>query len=126
MTDDRFHDHKNCRILGVYKRIHGNIKILNEYLIEIAVEKEDSCFPDYFDVKLNKDNLYGELKELVSGKRKRVYAAHGMTDIDFFRSENGNKYCIEWSPSEASYHYFYFDAKDFIDNFVESLKSDEE
>lgn len=124
MIDDRFHYHKNCKIHGVYKRI-GNI-ILNEYLLEIAINKEDSCFPEYFNIKLNKDNLYDELKELVSGKRKRVYAAHGMTDIDFFKSGKENKYCIEWSPNEASYHYFYFDMKDFINEFVESLKPDEE
>lgn len=69
--------------------------------------------------------MYDELKELVSGKRKRVYAAHGMTDIDFFKFGKENKYCIEWSPNEASYHYFCFVEKDFIDNFVECLKPED-
>lgn len=37
--DDRFHDYKYCGILGVYKRIRPNAKILNEFLIEIAIRR---------------------------------------------------------------------------------------
>ena len=69
---------------------------------------------------------YEELKELASGKRERVYAAYGMADIDIFKSEKENKYCIEWSPNEASYNYYYFEKKDFEKDFVMAFMLDEE
>jgi len=102
MMDERFHENKDCKILGVYKRIRPNTKLLNEYLVEIMINKEGSCFSDYINIKLDKENLYNELKELISNKKERVYAAHGMADIDIFNSKRENKYCIEWSPNEAS------------------------
>lgn len=85
--DDRFHNYKDCRIIGVYRRIRANTKILNEFLVDIAIDKTDACFSDYINIKLSKSNLYKELKELVTGKRDRVYAAYGMADIDIFKSE---------------------------------------
>lgn len=124
--DDRFHDYKDCRILGVYKRIRVNTKILNEFLIEIAIDKKDTCFSDYINIKLSKGNLYEELKDLASGKRERVYAAYGMADIDIFKSEKENKYCIEWSPNEASYNYYYFEKEDFEKDFIMAFMPDEE
>ena len=124
--DDRFHNYKDCRILGVYKRIRANVKLLNEFLIEIAINKEDSCFSDYINIKLGKSNLYEELKELASGKRERVYAAYGRADIDIFKSERENKYCIEWSPNEASYNYYYFEKEDFEKDFIMAFMPDEE
>ena len=123
--DDRFHYYKNCRIFGVYKRIRANV-VLNEYLVEIVIDKENSCFSDYINIKLLKSNLYDELKELISGKRERVYAAHGMADIDIFKSDRENKYCIEWSPNEASYNYFYFEKENFENDFVMAFMPDEE
>lgn len=124
--DDRFHDYKDCRILGVYRRIRANTKILNEFLIEIAIDKKDTCFSDYINIKLSKGNLYEELKELAFGKRERVYAAYGMTDIDIFKSEKENKYCIEWSPNEACYNYYYFKKEDFEKDFIMAFMPDEE
>jgi hypothetical protein len=126
IMDDRFHNYKDCRILGVYKRIRANVKLLNEFLIEIAINKEDSCFSDYINIKLGKSNLYEELHELMSGKRERVYAAYGMADIDIFKSERENKYCIEWSPNEASYNYYYFEKEDFEKDFIMAFMPDEE
>lgn len=124
--DDRFHDYKDCRILCVYRRIRANKKILKEFLVEIAINKKDTCFPDYINIKLSKSNLYEELKELKSGKRERVYAAYGMADIDIFKSEKENKYCIEWSPIESSYNYYYFEKEDFEKDFIMAFMPDNE
>lgn len=41
--DDRFHYYKDCRILSVYKQIRANVKLSNEFLIEIAIDKQNSC-----------------------------------------------------------------------------------
>lgn len=112
--------------MGVYKRIRANIKILNEFLIEIAINKKDTYFSDYINIKFSKSNLYEELKELASGKRERVYAAYGMADIDIFKSEKENKYCIEWSPNEASYNYYYFEKENFEKDFIMAFMPDEE
>lgn len=124
--DDRFHYYKDCRILSVYKQIRANVKLSNEFLIEIAIDKQNSCFSDYISIKLSKSNLYKELHELMLGKRERVYAAYGMADIDIFKSEKKNKYCIEWSPSEASYNYYYFEKTNFEKDFIMAFMSDEE
>lgn len=124
--DKRFHDYKDCRILGVYRRIRANTKILNEFLVEIAINKTDTCFSNYINIKLSKGSLYEELKELSSGKRERVYAAYGMADIDIFKSERENRYCIEWSPNEASYNYYYFDNENFEKDFIMAFMPDEE
>lgn len=70
--------------------------------------------------------MYEELKELASGKKERVYAAYEMEDIDIFKSVKENKYCIDWSPSEASYNYYYFEKEDFERDFIMSFKPDEE
>ena len=126
MKDKRFKEHKDCEVRNVYKRIMANVKGLNDYLVEIAVNKEDSCFPDYINLKIDKSNIYQELIEMVEDKRERVYAAHGMTDIDIFKSRRENKYCIEWSPNEMSYHYFYFEEDNFINNFVRAFMPDDE
>ena len=126
MTDSRFIEHKNCEIFNVYRKIMANVKGLNDYLVEIIVNKEDTCFPDYINLKIDKNNIYQELIELVNDKRERVYTTHGMADIDIFKSKRENKYCIEWSPNEMSYHYFYFDEENFINNFVNAFMPDNE
>ena len=126
MTDNRFKEHKNCEVLNVYRKIMANVKGLNDYLVEIIVNKEDTCFPDYINLKIDKNNIYQELMELVEGKRERVYATHGMADIDIFKSIRKNKYCIEWSPNEVSYHYFYFEEENFMNNFVRAFMPDDE
>lgn len=124
--DDRFHNYKDCSILGVYKRIRANEKLLNEFLVEIVINKEDSYFSDYINIKLSKSNLYEDLRELMSGERKRVYAAYGMADIDIFKCEIENKYCIEWSPNETSYNYYYFEKEDFEKDFIMAFMPDKE
>ena len=48
---------------------------INEFLIEIAINKKDTCFSDYVNIKLSKSNLYEELKELASGGKEHVYVA---------------------------------------------------
>lgn len=126
MEDNRFKEHKNCEIINVYRKIMANIKGLTDYLVEIRVKKEDSVFGDYINLKIDKNNIYKELMELIDGKRERVYATHAMADIDIFKSKRENKYCIEWSPNEASYHYFYFEEGNFINNFVRAFMPDEE
>lgn len=126
MMDNRFKEHKNCEVLNVFRKIMANVKGLNDYLVEIIVNKEDDFFPDYINLKIDKSNMYQELMEMVEEKRERVYATHGMADIDIFKSKRENKYCIEWSPNEMSYHYFYFEEKNFIDNFVRAFMPDEE
>ena len=113
-------------LINVYRKIMANVKGLNEYLVEIIVNKEDTCFPDYINLKIDKNNIYQELMELVEGKRERVYATHGMADIDIFKSGRENKYCIEWSPNEASYHYFYFEKENFMNNFIRAFMPDDE
>lgn len=126
MTDNRFKEHKNCEVLNVYRKIMANVKGLNDYLVEILVKNENSVFGDYINIKIDKNNIYKELMEMVEDKRERVYATHGMTDIDIFKSKRENKYCIEWSPNEASYHYFYFEEENFINNFVRAFMPDDE
>lgn len=126
MTDNRFKEHKNCEVLNVYRKIMANVKGLNDYLVEIIVHKENDIFGDYINLKIDKSNLYQELMELVEGKRERVYATHGMTDIDIFKSKRENKYCIEWSPTEMSYHYFYFEEENFMNNFVRAFMPDDD
>jgi hypothetical protein len=123
MEDNRFKQFKNCRIMAVYEKKMRNIKDTGTYLIEIEIEQEGSCFSRYLDIKIDKHNLYKELQTLVKGEVQRLYLAHGMADIDIYK--RGDKYCIDWSPSDSNYNEMYFEEENFIFNFVDALESNE-
>lgn len=111
--------YKDCDILNVYQKIVGNVGRMNHFLLEIRyTDKENKT--KYMNMKIDKSDMYQELVELVEGKRQRIYASHNMTDIDIYKQ--GKDYCIEWSPSDLSYHCFCFKEKDFINHFVNSIK----
>ncbi len=124
--DDRFKHFENCRIMGTYEKKLSNIKESGSYLIKVAIDKEDSYFSDYIDIKIDKRNLYDDLKKLINEEIDRLYLAYGMTDVDIYKSPRNNKYCIEWSPSEMSYNYMYFEEENFMLDFVNALEPNEE
>jgi hypothetical protein len=126
MKDNRFKEFENCRIMGTYKRKLSNIKDSGTYLLQISIEKEGTYFPDYIDIKIDKHNLYDDLRKVVSGETERLYLAHGMTDIDIYRNKTTNKYCIRWSPNDSSYNYMYFEEENFLLDFVNALKPNTE
>lgn len=123
--DNRFKEFDNCEVVSVWGRKLPNIKHNNEFMVKIAIRKEDTVFPDYVDVVFSGPNLYNELKKLMNKEKERVYAAHGMADIDFFFYPRKNKYCLEWSPNEASYNYFCFTEEEFT-KIVDAIAPDEE
>lgn len=121
MENSKHMKYVNCRVSNVYRRIMANVKGLNEFLVEIIIENENSCFDKTTMLKIDKVNFYEELQELVSGKRDRVCAVYGMGDIDIYKCKEKNKYCIEWSPSPSSYQYYYFEEENFINCFVNAF-----
>ena len=85
MTDNRFKEHKNCEVLNVYRKIMANVKGLNEYLVEIIVNKEDTCFPDYINLKIDKNNIYQDsLIEIINGYKTITTFYQDFTIADHF------------------------------------------
>lgn len=108
------------KIMGVHKRI-GIDSVTDRYLMIHIQNSEFLPTKSRYILFSHKCDLYDELKELIQGKRDRVYTTYGMEDIDFSCDSNRNHYCIEHSPIEGVYNHYWFTKNDFIDNFVSAL-----
>lgn len=113
---------KDCAIENVYTRVSAR-ECYHEYMVHIRVCDEDvSPVEAHYYISFNRrSDLYGELVKLSKGAKERVYSAFGMSNIDFWYDSSDKKYCIEWSPYDGVYFYFFVKKQDFEENFINVL-----
>lgn len=116
MEDNRFKTYKNCEFVSVYKRLPDS---RNEYLIRLRVrENKDDLFGDLKEVIISSSKLLEGLNKVKNKEINRAYFSYMMADIDVYFYDK--HYIIENSPTDASYISYYLTKKDF-DNLINCL-----
>lgn len=112
--------YKECELNGVYKKVDD---CLNIYMVELSCRlTEDSPVETKYVSFTVKRRLADELKEMMKGKRERVYASLGMTNVDFYVLDiEDGLFCIEWSPFDGECD-MYFVKKDDMKRIADTVK----
>jgi hypothetical protein len=84
----------NVEFESVYAKLPTSI--LSEYLLEVSW-KDEGKLTEYHTIKVQDSRFISELNHLWGGDRERCYFAHGMQDIDFYRTKDG-EFAITHSP----------------------------
>lgn len=113
--------YKNCKLEKVFDRLSTQTRAYREYLIEISVTDEYPRVKTEYVPLSHKYGLYKELQELKFGRKEVVYGTYGMGNIDITVDRVNGTYCIEYSPIDGVCDYYFFEIKDFEDNFISAL-----